>query len=263
MKLLKVLVFASIAVFLMVSDYKFSYFDNIKKPISIIITPIYFIIDLPAEFYAWINKRDLDNDDLIAQNQQLKSEIRDTKIKLQTYYALLSENQKLNKLLSAKYKVRQKDLSFATISKVSQSRLKKQIVINKGSSDGLKIGQVALGVDGIAGQITQISPFNSTILLITDPTQFVAVKSQRNGIRGVSKGLASNKNSLIVNFIEQNADIIIGDIFISSAIGSKFPANHPIGEVVAIKKDPNSPFLDIQLKPIQNINKMEFVLIIR
>jgi rod shape-determining protein MreC len=40
---------------------------------------------------------------------------------------------------------------------LSQSRLKKQITINKGSSDGVKIGQVVLGADGILGQVSQVS----------------------------------------------------------------------------------------------------------
>jgi rod shape-determining protein MreC len=33
---------------------------------------------------------------------------------------------------------------LARVSSISQSRLKKQIAINKGSSDGIKIGQVVL-----------------------------------------------------------------------------------------------------------------------
>ncbi len=58
---------------------------------------------------------------------------------------------------------------------------------------------MVLGSEGVIGQITQTTPLYSTVLMITDPTQYVPIKNQRNGIRGISKGVASNQGRLVVN----------------------------------------------------------------
>jgi len=85
------------------------------------------------------------------------------KVKLQQTDALTLENKKLNTLLESSYTLQQAKFTTARIENVARSRLKKQIVINKGSNDNLKIGQVALGAKGVLGQITQITPTNASI----------------------------------------------------------------------------------------------------
>ena len=97
--------------------------------------------------------------------------------------------------------------------------------------------------------------------MITDPTQYVPIKNQRNGIRGISKGIASNQGKLVVNFIESDFDVLLGDIFLTSAIGSKFPAGYPVGKVTHIEQHTDDLFLHIELTPIQTTEQLEFVLI--
>jgi rod shape-determining protein MreC len=97
--------------------------------------------------------------------------------------------------------------------------------------------------------------------MITDPTQYVPIKNQRNGIRGISKGISSNQGKLVVNFIESDFDVALGDIFLTSAIGSKFPAGYPFGKVTHIEQHADDPFLHIELTPIQTTEQLEFVLI--
>ncbi|SMN01068.1 Rod shape-determining protein MreC [uncultured Candidatus Thioglobus sp.] len=261
MNFLKLLAPILIAIFTIFSDYKFSYLDGIKQSIAKFISPLYLVTNLPSQLYVWINEQGVTKVFLLNQNKQLKSELIRLKVDLQDHNALLLKNQKLTQLLKSRYQLDQKKFILARVGSISQSRLKKQIVINKGSNDGIKIGQTALGANGILGQITQATPFYSSILLVTDPTQHIPVKSQRNGIRGIGKGLASRQNKLLVRFIEPGLDVKIGDIFLSSAVGSKFPADYPVGQVIRIEKHTDSPFLYIELTPIQSTKALEFVLV--
>ncbi|TEU24837.1 MAG: rod shape-determining protein MreC, partial [Gammaproteobacteria bacterium] len=198
---------------------------------------------------------------LLNQNKQLNGELTRLKVNLQTRNALLLENQKLKQLLGASYHVNDQKFTLGRVSSVSQSRLKKQIIINKGSNDGLKTGRVVLGSKGVIGQIIQITPLYATVLMITDPTQHVPIKNQRNGVRGISKGIASGQEKLVVNFIEPDFDIALGDVFLTSAIGSKFPAGYPVGKVTHVEQHTDEPFLHIELTPMQTIEQLEFVLI--
>ncbi len=261
MRFLKFFIPTLIAIFLILSDYKFSYLNSIKQAITKIVSPIYLLTNLPSQITTWINEKGTSKQTLLNKNKQLSNQLAQLKVALQTHNALLSENRKLTKLLGVSYTLSEHKFSLARVSAISQSRLKKQIVIDKGSNDGIKIGQIALGVKGVVGQITQVMPFYASILMITDPTQHIPVKNQRNGIRGISKGLASQQNKLQVNFIESELDIKVGDAFLSSAIGSKFPAGYPVGKVTRVKKNNNDTFLYIELTPTQTTEQLEFVLI--
>ena len=261
MQFLKLFTPVFIAIFLILSDYKFSYLDSVKQFIAKLISPIYLVVNLPSQLYIWIDEQGATKQALLNQNKQLNSELTRLKGNLQTHNALLLENQKLTKLLGASYQINGQKLILGRVSSVSQSRLKKQIIINKGSNDGLAIGQVVLGSEGVVGQITQITPLYATVLMLTDPTQHVPIKNQRNGVRGIAKGLASNQGKLVINFIEPEFDVVLGDVFLSSAIGSKFPAGYPVGKVTHVEQHPDDPFLHIELTPIQTTEQLEFVLI--
>ncbi len=87
------------------------------------------------------------------------------------------------------------------------------------------------------------------------------VKNERSGVRGISKGIAENNYLLNVEFIESNLDVKVGDVFLSTAIGSKFPTGYPVGTVISVEKNQNEPFLHIQLKPAQIPEQLEFVII--
>jgi rod shape-determining protein MreC len=261
MQFLKLFTPVFIAIFLILSDYKFSYLDNLKQSIAKLISPIYLVVNLPSQLYIWIDEQGTTKQTLLNQNKQLNGELTRLKANLQTHNALLLENQKLKQLLGASYQISSQKFILGRVSSVSQSRLKKQIIINKGSNDNLAVGQVVLGSEGVIGQITQTTPLYSTVLMITDPTQYVPIKNQRNGIRGISKGVASNQGRLVVNFIESDFDVALGDVFLTSAIGSKFPAGYPVGKVTHVEQHTDDPFLHIELTPIQKTEQLEFVLI--
>ena len=261
MQFLKLFTPVFIAIFLILSDYKFSYLDNVKQSIAKLVSPIYLVVNLPSQLYIWIDEQGTTKQTLLNQNKQLNGELTRLKANLQTHNALLLENQKLKQLLGASYQISSQKFILGRVSSVSQSRLKKQIIINKGSNDNLTVGQVVLGSKGVIGQITQTTPLYSTVLMITDPTQYVPIKNQRNGIRGISKGVASNQGRLVVNFIESDFDVVLGDLFLTSAIGSKFPAGYPMGKVIHIEQHTDDPFLHIELAPIQTTEQLEFVLI--
>ena len=107
-----------------------------------------------------------------------------------------------------------------------------------------------------------MTPLYSTVLLVTDPTQHMPIKNVRNGIRGVTKGLATNERGMIVEFIPLDSDVKLGDIFVTSGVGTTYPPGYLVGKVSKIDKLLNEAFLTITLKPMQNMNKLEFILII-
>jgi rod shape-determining protein MreC len=262
MRLLKLLLPLLIAMALVVLDARFSYLNSFRSSLSTLFTPIYFVVDLPNHIVEWVSDKGSEKAKLISENEQLRNEMIELKVKLQTYNNLVLENQKINLMLNSSYTLPNYKAKLAQIKSISQTRLKKQIVINKGSNDGIRKLQVALSSDGVVGQVVQTNPFYSTVRLVNDPTLHVPVKSLKNGSRGVTKGVATSKGGMIVEFFPIDTSVNIGDIFVTSGIGSMYPSGYPIGRVVEFEKYANTEFLSIKLEPIVDMNQVEYILII-
>ncbi len=262
MRLLKLLLPLFVAISLIVLDAKFTYLKNFRSSLSTLLTPIYFVVDLPSYVIDWVNDKGSEKAILISENEQLKNEMIELKVKLQTYNNLVLEKQKINLLLNSSYTLPNYKAKLAQIKSISQTRLKKQIVINKGSSDGIRKLQVALSSDGVVGQVVQTNPFYSTVRLVNDPTLHIPVKSLKNGSRGVTKGVATTNGGMIIEFLPIDANISIGDIFVTSGIGSIYPSGYPVGKVIEFEKYANTEFLSIKLEPIADMSQVEYILII-
>ena len=262
MRLFKLIVPILISIILIVVDARFSYLDNFKRFTLTLFSPVYFVVDLPSHVVDWINDQGSDTAQLVSENKYLEGKLIELKVRLQAYSNLVLENQKLTQLLDATYTIPEHQIILAHVKSVSQSRLKKQVIINKGSKDGVRNTQLVVGSDGVVGQVTQVTPLYSTVLLVTDPTQYMPVKNARNGIRGIAKGLATSDRGMIVEFIPLDSDVKLGDIFVTSGIGTTYPSGYLVGKVSKIHKPPNEAFLMIVLKPIQNMDKLEFILIV-
>jgi len=262
MRLFKLIVPILISIMLIVVDARFSYLDNFKRFTLTLLSPVYFVVDLPSHVVDWVNDQGSDTAQLVSENKYLEGKLIELKVRLQTYSNLVLENQKLTQLLDATYTIPEHQIILAHVKSISQSRLKKQVIINKGSNDGIRNTQLVVGSDGIVGQVTQVTPLYSTVLLVTDPTQHMPVKNARNGIRGITKGLATSDRGMIVEFIPLDSDVKLGDIFVTSGIGTTYPSGYLVGKVSKIHKPPNDAFLTIVLKPIQNMDKLEFILIV-
>ena len=262
MRLLKLLLPLLIAISFIALDARFSYLNSFRSSLSTLFTPIYFVVDLPNHIVEWVSDKGSKKAELISENEQLRNEMIELKVKLQTYNNLVLENQKVKLLLNSSYTFPNYKVKLAQIKSISQSRLRKQIVINKGSDDGIRKLQIALSSDGVVGQVVQTNPFYSIVRLVNDPTLHVPVKSLKNGTRGVTKGVATREGGMIVEFLPIDFNASIGDIFVTSGIGSIYPSGYPVGRVVEFEKYANTEFLSIKLEPIVDMSQVEYILII-
>ena len=262
MRLLKLFVPIFLSIILIVLDARFSYLDSFKRFTLTLLSPIYLVVDLPSQVIDWVNDKGSENELLVSQNDYLEGQLIELKAKLQTYNNLTLENQKLSNLLESSYLLPDHNVKLARIKSISQSRLSKKIIINKGLNDGVTLSDLIIGSDGVVGQVTEVTPMYSTVRLLSDPTQHMPVKNSRNGIRGITKGLASNDRGMILKYIPLESDIKLGDIFMTSGIGNSYPPGYSVGRVKSIDENLDPSFLTVYLEPTQNLNRLELVLII-
>jgi rod shape-determining protein MreC len=93
-------------------------------------------------------------------------------------------------------------------------------VVNKGSRFGVHVGQPVLDANGIVGQVLKALPLSSEIILITDPNHAIPVQVNRNGLHTIAIG-SGQLNKLNLPFLPNNADIVPGDLLITSGLGAQ------------------------------------------
>lgn len=174
--------------------------------------------------------------------------------------ALESENQRLRNLLSASSTIHQKML-IAQIIKTSQSPYSYQILINKGSRQGVYRGQALIDAHGVLGQVVRVEPSDSVVLLITDPHNGVPVEVNRTGLQTVALGRGDGQ-SLSLPFLPRNADVRVGDLLVSSGLGGRFPEGYPVGRVREIKRPPGESFIEAIADPSAHLNRGRQVLLV-
>ena len=148
---------------------------------------------------------------------------------------LKKDNQRLREILSLQDISTNDTISAAVISRKTGSWWR-QIIINKGSKDGVEIGSPVIGPGGLLGIVKNTSLFTSSISLLTSPDSKVGVWIDRIQINGLLVGVGDDFPSLIL--YSQNADIKVGDFISSSPASTLLPPNIPIGIIQSI----NEPF---------------------
>ena len=144
---------------------------------------------------------------------------------------LKKDNIRLREILSLQEASNDDKIPAAVISRKTGSWWR-QIILNKGSRDGVEIGYVVIGPGGLLGRVTNTSLFTSSVTLLTSPESKVGVWLDRNQINGLLLGLGDDYPSLIL--YSKEADIKVGDFVSSSPASTLLPPNIPIGIVKSL-----------------------------
>jgi rod shape-determining protein MreC len=142
---------------------------------------------------------------------------------------------------------------IAEIVGVSQDPYRNQIVLNKGTRDAVYRGQALVDAHGILGQIVEVSHLRSKALLITDPDHGIPVEVNRTGMQTIAIG--GGEHGLRVPFLPSNADVRVGDLLVSSALGGRFPAGYPVGTVYEVRHVAGEHFMEAYASPAARLNQ--------
>jgi len=142
---------------------------------------------------------------------------------------------------------------------VNTTNFAQEIMINKGASDGVYVGQAVVDSDGVIGQVNTVTQFWSRVILINDPKHAIPIKNNRNGIRAIAQGNGLNLNLM---HLPSTIDVKKGDLLLSSGLGEKFPDGYPVAKVVSVTQRRDQPYLEVIAEPTANINTADHVLLL-
>ena len=248
------------SIVLMTLDHRQHHLEAVRTTLNVLVYPLQYVVNLPFALTDWGSETLVSRERLIEENRQLKQLQLQQDYRLQKLASLETENRRLRNLLQSA----QRDWGRVLIGElieVDSDPFKRQVVINKGSRDGVFVGHPMLDANGVMGQVIHVTPFNSTAMLLTDPSHAIPVQVNRNGQRAIALG-TGEANHLEIPHIPNNADIRVGDLLVTSGLGRRFPAGYPVATITAVEKDPTEPYAVVSATPTASLDSSQEVLLV-
>ena len=245
---------------LLAVDHRSSRLDNSRSFLSVIVYPIQLLVSLPVQIAEQTYEAVISYSDLKKENARLKEKQLVDNIKLLKFAALENENIRLRGLLENSFKLGEQVLVSELLS-VNLVPYEHVVVVNKGSRFGVHDKQPVLDANGIVGQVVRSLPLSSEVMLITDPNHAIPVQVNRNGLRTIAIG-SGQFDRLNLPFLPNNADILPGDLLVTSGLGGTFPQGYPVAVVDNFIAQPNKPFANIYATPSAKLDRIRELLIV-
>lgn len=245
---------------MMAVDRRQHHLENIRSALSVVVFPLQHLVNLPVSASSWIGENLSSREALLAKNTRLNMQQTLLKAQLQKFSSIQLENQRLRQLLQSSRKVSENVL-IAELLAVDLEPFTRQIVINKGTRHKIYIGQPLVDAQGIMGQVVHAGPLSSTAMLISDANHAIPVQVNRNGLRAIALGTGA-PDKLILPYLPNSADIVQGDLLISSGLGGRFPADYPVAIVSEVRQDPSQPYAVIHASPTAQLERAREVLLV-
>jgi len=254
------MLYGLLAVVLMAMDQRGHYVPRIRSAMGNLAEPVYHVIDWPVRatrnlFTQFQSRRSLRH-----ENERLKELLLVQKAQLQRYETLTEENDRLRSLLEgAEGQVF--EYRFAELVRVDLDPFSHRVLIDRGSSDGVTVGQAVIDGQGVMGQVEDVHLHFSTVRLISDPNHALPVQINRTGLRSVAFGSGETGN-LVLNSVPREADVREGDLIVTSGLGSRFPSGYPVARVSDINREEGLTFAVVEATPLAALDRGREVLLI-
>jgi len=138
----------------------------------------------------------------------------------------------------------------------------------EGVSSTRPTGAAAISPDGLVGRTTEVTPFTTEVLLVSDPACRVSAKLTRANVFGMVRGIGNNlrgEPQARMEFINKDVEIRIGDEVVTSGLssgGGRFPRGVHIGYVEKVYKDDSGLFQYAEIIPRATVGLLDYVFVV-
>ena len=251
---------AAFAVFLMVADTKFKLTQPLRAAIATALHPVQRALLVPAQLwtsaseYTWGMQRALANESSARRELALQAE-RSARVE-----QLLIENTRLRALLELRPSVTVRS-QVVEVLYDAPDPFSRKVIVDRGATQGVVLGSPVISEAGVMGQVTRVYPLSSEVTLLTDKDAAIPVLNVRSQARSAAYG-SGGSFGLELRFMAGNADVLVGDVLVTSGIDGVYPAGIPVAKVLSVERKADSGFARILLTPAAVADGMRHVLVV-
>ncbi|WDJ97517.1 rod shape-determining protein MreC [Xanthomonas campestris pv. incanae] len=256
---LRLLVYLVLAVVLIALDSRGGWLSQLRLQANLLIQPVWAVAGLPGRIGSQVRDNAATHAQLVEETRALRNQLLVANARLTRLQTAALDNAQLRELLNVAER-RGLDVQLAPILDIDLDPTRQRLLLDAGSRDGVLMGQAVIDAGGLMGQVIEVTPLHSTVLLLTDPDHAVPVSVARNGVRLIVYGRGDR---LELRDIPLSAGVQVGDEIVTSGLGGRFPAGFPVGKVSELHPDDTHAFLVGELTPAAKLDRGRDVLLLR
>jgi len=251
--LFRCVLYSLLALGLIIVDKRYDHLGKIRRLLSIVAYPVQIAVASPFEGWDWFRESVSSRGALRADKAKLEAELRVAQFRLQRYEALEAESQRLRALRNNTAGITDRFL-IGDVMDLDLDAFRERVLVDKGARDGVFVGQAVLDSGGVFGQVARVGQLTAEVILVSDATHAIPVQINRNGLRTIAVG-TGDMGRLKLPYLPTSADVISGDLLVTSGLGGGFPAGYPVGTVAEVKRDPAQSLADVDVKPAAALDR--------
>ena len=233
-----------VALGVIIADSRLGTFSQIRTYMDTAVSPFYFISNGPRELLDSVSQTLSSRDQLELENRALRQELLLKNSELLMLGQYKQENARLRELLGSPLRQDEQKMVTQVISTVNDP-YSDQVVIDKGSVNGVYEGQPVISDKGVVGQVVAVAKLTSRVLLICDATHALPIQVLRNDIRVIAAGNGCTD-----------------DLLVTSGLGGRFPEGYPVAVVSSVKLDTQRAYTVIQARPTAGLQRLRYLLLL-
>jgi rod shape-determining protein MreC len=251
---------AAFAVFLMVADTKFKLTQPLRAIVATALHPVQRALLVPAQLWAVASDYAVGMQRAQAGESSARRELAVQAERSARVEQLLIENTRLRALLELRPSVTVRS-QVAEVLYDAPDPFSRKVIVDRGTTQGVMLGSPVISEAGVLGQVTRVYPLSSEVTLLTDKDAAIPVLNVRSQARSAAYG-SGGSFGLELRFMAGNADVLVGDVLVTSGIDGVYPAGIAVAKVLSVERKADSGFARILLTPAAAADGMRHVLLV-
>jgi rod shape-determining protein MreC len=259
----RLLLFAALALFLMVADLRFRIAAPMRAVVSAVIFPLQWMARQPVVAVEAAS----DHFSSLSRAQEAEATARQhlaqQSLRAGQVEQLALENHRLRDLLDLQQRHAAASQAAEVLYDAADPHSRK-VVIDRGLNKGVQVGSPVLDDAGVLGQVTRVYPLVSEVTLLIDRDHSIPLLNTRTGARSVGYGEPALDGGVIeLRFISANADVQDHDLMTTSGVDGIYPPGLPVARITRIERRADSAFARIHATPAARMAAARHVVVLR
>jgi rod shape-determining protein MreC len=195
-----------------------------------------------------------------ADNEVLRKRLAETEVALQQQRALADRSHLLENLLELRDRTTLKTTGAEIIAAGATPDFR-TVTIDKGTREGLAADMAVIAPAGVVGRVVVPSASAAKVQLLVDRNAAAGAVIERRESRAQGVVVGTGDSLLRMEYVSEIADIVVGDVVVTSGIDGIYPKGFVIGRVETVEKT-GTAFKTILVKPAVDFSSLEEVLVV-
>lgn len=229
-------------------------FHTVFWPIEKVLSSVSSSIHDFSSFIFSIGELKRDNERLSEENVRLAAENASLRF-------LRGENEALRKDSGLDARKKFDLIATEVIASGGEAR-RGAVVIDKGSTGGVKVGMPAIVGEGLlVGIVEEVYPASSVVSLVTNSETTIGGLTAENGAKGVVRG--DRGLGILYEMVLQSDVLRDGDRVMTSGVGGTIPSGLYVGSATSVRDSDDRLFHEASILSPVDFNTLRFLFLIR